>query len=135
MQSNAARIGVLGAVLAVAVVLFIVLNGGDDNNDNGGSGGSTTTTATVPQVITVRDGAPVGGVQTINATKGQPVSFTVDLDQPAEEVHVHGLEIEKPAENPPVKMSFTPDLDGIFEIELHENGGGEFQIGELKVEP
>lgn len=140
MQSTTARIGLLAALVAVAVVLFIVLSGDDDNDSE-----TTTTTAQTtteangqpagPPVITVRDGKPVGGVQDLSFKKGDQVQFEVRLDQPAEEVHVHGYDIEEPAAASPVRVSFPADIDGVFEIELHTEGGGEFEIAELTVNP
>jgi hypothetical protein len=139
MQSNAARLGVLAAVIAAAVVLFIVLNGGDDSGEGGGDGTTTAANATAtpsgPQVITVSGGEPVGGVKTLTYNKGDKVNLQVDLDQPEEEIHVHGYEIEKPADTSPVRLTFTADIDGIFEIEVHKVGGGEAEIAELKVNP
>jgi hypothetical protein len=141
VHSTTARIGLLSALVAVAVVLFIVLSGGDDN------GGETTTTTaeatteaggqppTGPPVITVRDGKPVGGVQDLSFNKGDQVQFEVRLDQPAEEVHVHGYDIEEPAATSPVRVSFPADIDGVFEVELHTDDAGEFEIAELTVNP
>jgi hypothetical protein len=139
MQSNAVRAGVLAAVVAAAVVLFIVLSGGDDEGGNGG--GETTaasgaaTVSSQSQVITVRNGKPVGGVNTLTYDKGDPVDLEVQLDQPEEEVHVHGYEIERPAEDSPVRVSFTADIDGVFEVEVHRRDGSEAQIAELRVNP
>jgi hypothetical protein len=134
MQSTPARLALLAALAAAAVVLFIVLS---DSGDSGSSSDTQTssTEAATPQVIEVKDGAPVGGVQKIEVNKGDQVNFEVKLDQPAEEVHVHGYEIEEPAQTSPVHLSFPAKLDGVFEIELHTEGGGEFQIGELTVNP
>ena len=61
------------------------------------------------------------------------MNIRVALDQPAESVHVHGYEIEKSAAKSPVNLSFTADLDGIFEIEVHEPGGVDVEIAELQV--
>lgn len=126
MQSRGARIGVLVAVVAVAIVLFIVLNGG------GGGGGSTSSGT---QVLTVNDGNPVGGVKTLTYNKGDQVNLEVRLNTPEEAVHVHGYEIEKPAKTSPVRFSFPANLDGVFEIEVHRTGGSDVQIAELKVNP
>jgi hypothetical protein len=144
MQSRAARLGVLGAAVVAAVVLFIVLQNDNGNSDDGG--GSTTTGAAVTtgtatnaapplDVLTVRDGQPVGGVKTLTFDKGDQVRFDVRLNAPAEEVHVHGYEIAMPAERSPVRFSFPAKLDGIFEIELHQLDGAHEQIAELRVNP
>jgi hypothetical protein len=87
------------------------------------------------RVITVRNGEPVGGVETLTYDKGDPVDIEVQLDQPEEEVHVHGYEIDRPAESSPVRLSFTADIDGVFEVELHRGDGSEAQIAELRVNP
>jgi hypothetical protein len=139
MRSTTARIGLLTALVAVAVVLFIVLSGDDDN------GGETTTTTAetatetggqpAPPVITIRDGKPVGGVQDLTFNKDDQVRFEVQLDQPAEAVHVHGYDIEEPAATSPVRFNFPADIDGVFEVELHTEDGGEFEIAELTVNP
>ncbi|HEU4979894.1 MAG TPA: hypothetical protein VFT14_01680 [Solirubrobacterales bacterium] len=123
-------------------MLFAVLSGGDD--DDGGDGTTTAVTTTsadngealssAPQLITVKDGEPVGGVRTLTYDKGDPVNIEVQLDQPAEYVHVHGYEIEQPAETSPVRLSFPADIDGLFEIEVH-GAGGDVQIAELRVNP
>jgi hypothetical protein len=144
MQSTTARIGVLAAVVAVAVVLFIVLGGGDDDGET--TTAAVTPTSTVetttnagqpagPPVITVRDGKPVGGVQDLTFNRGDQVRFAVQLDQPAEEVHVHGYEIEEPAGISPVRVSFPADIDGVFEVEVHSDEFGEFEIAKLTVNP
>jgi hypothetical protein len=143
MQSRAARLSVLGAAVVAAVVLFVVLQ--NDNGDGGDGDGSTatgaTTTGTVTNapppvdILTVKDGQPVGGVKTLTYDKGDQVRLEVRLNTPEEEVHVHGYEIEEPAERSPVRLSFPAKLDGIFEIELHKLDGSEEQIAELRVNP
>lgn len=138
MQSTTARIGLLAALVAIAAVLFIVLSGDSDDDSE-----TTTTTTTAqaggqpagPPVITVRNGKPVGGVQDLTFNKGDRVEFEVQLDQPAEEVHVHGYEIEEPAENSPVRVSFPADIDGVFEVEVHSHELGDIEIAELTVNP
>jgi hypothetical protein len=137
MQSRAARLGVLAAVIVAAVVLFIVLDNGSDDDGGGGStttaSGSTTTAG--PVVLNVSDGEPVGGVKTVTYDKGDQVNLEVRLNRPEEEIHVHGYEIEEPADTSPVRLSFPAKLDGIFEIEVHHTDGTEAQIAELHVNP
>jgi FtsP/CotA-like multicopper oxidase with cupredoxin domain len=141
MQSRTARLGVLAAVIAAAVVLFIVLQSDDSDDGDGNTTVSATTTGTVTNaappadVLTVRNGEPVGGVKTLTYDKGDEVRLQVRLNTPEEEVHVHGYEISEPAENSPVRLSFPAKLDGIFEIELHKLDGSETQIAELRVNP
>jgi hypothetical protein len=141
MQSRAARLGLLVAVIAAAVVLFVVLQDSDDGSDGGGGDGTgtsaTTGTSTTqgPRILTVNNGEPVGGVKTLTYSKGDRVDLEVRLNQPEEEIHVHGYEIEQPAERSPVHLSFPADLDGIFEIEVHRLDGTEAQVAELRVNP
>jgi hypothetical protein len=145
VQSTTARIGVLAAVVAVAVVLFIVLSGGDDDDGTTTTAAATATTTAEtttdaeqpagPPVITVRDGKPIGGVQDLTFNRGDQVRFVVQLDQPAEEVHVHGYEIEEPAGTSPVRVSFPADIDGVFDVEVHSHELGDIEIAKLTVNP
>jgi hypothetical protein len=129
MQSRAARLGLLGAVIVAAVVLFIVLQ-----NDNGND--SSSNTAKGVQVLSVdASGNPVGGVKTLTYNKGDQVQLEVRLARPEEEIHVHGYEKEAPANKSPVRLSFTANLDGVFEIEVHHLDGSEAEIAELHVNP
>jgi plastocyanin len=142
----------VGAV-AVLVVAFVLVQPGDD--DDGAATvaqtvatnqASTTTvattapTATAPAAprepaatrIRVRGGQPVGGVRTIEVSKGDTIRFIVSSDQ-SDEVHVHGYDLEKPVgPSAPARFSFTADIDGKFEVELHES---EAQIASLEVQP
>ena len=131
MRSTGARLGILAAVIAVAIVLFIVLDSGGGD----GGGGAGTTTAAGPQVLTVNDGEPVGGVKTLTYDKGEVVNLEVRLNRPEEAIHVHGYEIEKSAERSPVQLRFPASIDGVFEIEVHRADGGDAQIAELRVKP
>ena len=127
MQSNAARLGLLVAVIVAAAVLFIVLNNNNSNESSDTSKGL--------QVITVDNGQPVGGVKKLTYNKEDEVQLEVRLNTPEEEVHVHGYEIEKPAEHSPVRLSFPANLDGVFEIEVHRLDKTEGPIAELHVNP
>jgi hypothetical protein len=128
MQSTAARVGLLAAVIAAAVVVFIVLS----NNNSSDS----SNTAKGVQVLNVdANGDPVGGVKTLTYNKGDQVELQVNLAAPEEAVHVHGYEIEKAAEQSPVRFSFPAKLDGVFEIEVHKSDKSEGPIAELHVNP
>jgi FtsP/CotA-like multicopper oxidase with cupredoxin domain len=127
MQSRAARLGLLAALVVAAVVLFVVLK--SDNGDE------SSDTSKGLQVLTVENGDPVGGVKTLTYNKGDQVELEVKLNQPEEEIHVHGYEIEKPAEHSPVRFSFPARLDGVFEIEVHRLDKTEAPIAELHVNP
>jgi hypothetical protein len=142
MQSNAARAGVLVALAAVAIVLFVVLSGGDDD-DGGETAADTTTTqaatATAPpepqfDVITMKNGAPVGGVQELTYDKGDQVRIEVRLDEPQEDVHIHGYDVERLNPSGTVRFEFKADIEGIFELEAH-GPSGDVQLAEIVVNP
>ena len=124
------------AVLAMAVVATTSCgnDGEDDLRQNEGTGSSTTTaadsTATTPTTtetaarieVTVRDGAVVGGAQRERVALGEPVVLVVEADV-ADEVHVHGFDHTAPvAPGAPAELQFTPDIPGVFEVELEERG-------------
>jgi hypothetical protein len=130
MQSRAARIGVLVAVIVAAAVVFVVLQS-DNSSDT-----SDSDAAKGVQMLSVDAGGnPVGGEKTLTYNKGDQVQFRVNLAKPEEAVHVHGYEIEKPAEKSPVSFSFPAKLDGVFEIEVHRLDHTEGPIATLKVNP
>jgi hypothetical protein len=140
MQSNATRIGVLAAVVATAIVLFVVLSDGDDEGDEAAPAITATTTgattvAEAPDSITVANGEPVGGVKRFTYRSGDRVRIEVTVDRSVKEVHVHGYEITEPAARSPVRLSFVADIDGLFEIEAHRADGTDQQIAELRVNP
>ena len=97
MQSRAARLGLIAAVVVAAVVVFVVLK--NNNSD------TSKDTAKGVQVLNVdASGNPVGGVKTLTYNKGDQIELHVNLAEPEAEVHVHGYEIEKPAEHSPVTL-------------------------------
>ena len=143
MRSNTVRLGVLAAVIAVAAVLFIVLGGDDEDSGDTQTETATQTTTKVKTTteneaeasIVFRNGRPVGGIEEIDADGGETVFIVVDSDEGAE-IHVHGYEIEAPVEaGEKAQVSFTADLEGVFEVELHLDTGEDVQIGELTVKP
>ena len=126
MQSTAARLGLLAAVIVAATVLFVVLNNNETSSD----------AAHGVQTLNVdASGNPVGGVKTLTYSKGDQVELHVVLAKPEVAVHVHGYEIEKPAEHSPVVFSFPANLDGVFEVEVHRLDKSEGPIAELQVNP
>jgi|SRR5882757_1003412 len=128
MQSRAARLGLIGAVVAAAIVVFVVLR--SNNSD------TSTDTAKGVQVLNVdASGNPVGGVKTLTYNKDDQIELHVNLAKPEEEVHVHGYEIAKPAAHSPVTFSFPAKLDGEFEVEVHRSDKTEGPIATLHVNP
>lgn len=96
-----------------------------------GDGEATSDVGEVP-TIEVRDGEPVGGVQTLEFDAGEEIRFRVTSDA-AEEIHVHGYDIAKdvPAGGT-IEFDFPAELEGIYEAELEQLG---VQIAELRINP
>jgi len=83
-----------------------------------------------PVALEFAGGEVVGGVETIEVTSGEEVTMTVTSDV-QEELHVHGVDLYEdlpPGEE--VEVTFTPEAEGIFEIELHGSGT---QLANLEV--
>ena len=132
-----------------AAVLFVVLReegGGDDGGEATPTVAedttATRTTATQPsqpaeppvEVIQVRNGAPVGGVRELTYTNGEQVRIEVKLDQPQEDVHIHGYEIERLNPTGSASFDFKATIEGIFELEAH-GLSGDIVLAEIAVEP
>lgn len=137
MRSNAARAGVLILLAAVAVALFIALSGSDDSDDESTTGGAETQVITAtPAVETIEmaDGAPVGGVRELVYEKGDRIRIVVELDEPQEDVHIHGYEEEvlNPAKE--ARFDFPAKLEGIYELEAH-GPDGDVVLAEIRVNP
>jgi hypothetical protein len=82
---------------------------------------TTTTAAPKPTTITIvaKGGRPQGGIQRPRIDKGDKVVLVVETDA-GEELHFHGYDIEKPVTpGTPVRIPFTANLPGRFELELH----------------
>jgi FtsP/CotA-like multicopper oxidase with cupredoxin domain len=152
-MSRNQRIGLLAAAALVAVVAIVVAvaSGGTDDSgssantstqtQSGGTGTTTTSTTAAPQAqqfkLQIKGGNPVGGVQDFKVKKGDKVVIVVTADA-EDDIHVHGVDIEKPVEpGKPTTFRFTADTEGIFDIESHkaEDAGREPQMAKLTVEP
>jgi hypothetical protein len=146
MQHAKKGVALLFTLIAVAGLVAC----GDDSDDetttgstpteapaseNGASKGDKQPTGgdrpAVPTII-VRNGESVSGIVELEYDAGEQVRFRVNSIV-ADEVHVHGYDIsqEVPAGRT-VTLSFPADIEGIFEVELHES---EEQIAELRVNP
>jgi FtsP/CotA-like multicopper oxidase with cupredoxin domain len=160
-MSRNQRIGVVAVALIVAVVAFVIARPGDDDDGDGSQQAAQTTPAQTetraaeeaaetqtetepppppePEVsrIRVRGGAVVGGVQRVQAAKGDTVRILVTSDAP-DEIHLHGYDIyEDAAPGKPARFVFRADIEGIFEIESHvaEDAGKDPLLARLVVEP
>lgn len=89
---------------------------GGTRNEPGAEAGSE------PIALAFAGGEVVGGAKSIEARSGEEVTLTVTSDV-SEELHVHGTDLseELPA-GEEVEVAFTPQAQGIFEIELHDSG-------------
>jgi hypothetical protein len=153
-MSSAMKALLAVAAVVVLAVAFILVQPGDDDDDASTTAAAppaapaavtqeaeeastpTATAAAPPQPaatrIRVRSGAPVGGVKTIEVEQGDRIRFIVSSDQ-SDEVHVHGYDLERPVgPSAPARFSFKADIDGVFEVELHDSGA---QIASLEVQP
>jgi hypothetical protein len=155
VRTPVARAGIAVAAVVAIVGLFLIASGSDDATDSttqppvaqDATGGQSQAArpiarkqpkkraappAPVVERIVVRGGRPVGGVKRLEYKRGQRVRFSVRSNV-ADEVHVHGFDIEKavPA-NRPVRFAFPADIEGVFEVELHSS---HTKIVELRVGP
>ncbi len=107
--------------------------GGDPapDGDTTGDGGAPPEPPRVEEVR-IEDGKPVGGVETLRFESGETVRLAFRSDAP-DEVHVHGYDryVELKAGRT-ARTRFRAELEGIFEIENHDNGE---LLAELRVEP
>jgi FtsP/CotA-like multicopper oxidase with cupredoxin domain len=159
-MSRNQRIALVVVALVVAVVAFVIARpGGDDDNGTEraaqtapaqtetGAAEETAETQTEtepptppePEIsrIRVRGGSVVGGVQRVQATKGDTVRIVVTSDAP-DEIHLHGYDVyEDVAPGKPARFVFRADIEGIFEIESHvaEDAGRDPLLARLVVEP
>lgn len=133
-------------VAAALLVLLLVAGCGGEDGDGAGDdaaasttttgapapggdpGASTTTTAPVSSTtaagrvisVTVRAGEVVGGARRERVEAGEPIVLRVDSDT-ADEVHVHGYDKKVDVSAGGVaEIAFTPDIPGVFEVELEE---------------
>ena len=135
------KIAVMLAAVAASVVALAGC-GGDDGTDAVTTTGTVatattdTTTETAPaettpttpttpvaqaKVVTIPvvGGQPQGGIQRPTIEQGEKVVLVVRSDS-GEAVHLHGYNLEKeivPGE--PVRLPFTANIAGRFELELH----------------
>lgn len=151
-MSGGQRVVLIVVAAVIAVGAFLVLRPDDeDSNDSADTTTQPATAQTEPEVttpsetqptpepeqpkietLTVKDGEIVGGLETLEAKKGDTVQFQVRSDA-AHEIHLHGYDIAKDVTpDKPVRFKLKATETGIFEIEIEDT---KTQIAELKVEP
>ena len=110
---------------------------GNETTDKpgGGGGGDGRRPEPLTAELVIEGGQPVGGIQEIAVSKGDRVRIAVRSDT-AGDVDVHGYEIEQPVKVGGVTtIEFTADIDGLFEMELHQSSGEHAHLAELTVNP
>ena len=131
------------AVMLAAVAASVVALAGCGGNDGTDAVTTTETVATAPtdttttetapaettraapaaqaQLVTIRvvGGQPQGGIQRPTIDQGEKVVLVVRSDS-GEAVHLHGYNLEKDiAPGKPIRLPFTANIAGRFELELH----------------
>ena len=158
-MSNARRLVVVVAALALAVAAFFVFRPEDTtqrddpvrteaprNGDTerepvdagGGTPGDDDSTDERPpaepafEEIRIADGEPVGKARTVSVESGGTVRLAFRSDA-AGEVHIHGYDryVDVKAGGT-VRTRFPAELEGIFEVEDHGSGA---LLAKLRVEP
>ena len=72
--------------------------------------------------VAVAGGQVTGDTGRVAVAAGTEVTLSITGDAP-DEVHVHGYDLSAElAPGTPAEMTFTADLTGVFEVELHEAG-------------
>lgn len=97
------------------------------------SAGSKPSGAAVQTVrLSYADGQAGGDVGRVEVLVGSIVSLVVSGDT-ADEVHVHGYDryLDVPAEGS-ATLTFTADVPGVFDVELHDQG---LLLTQLQVNP
>lgn len=138
------RIGLALVGIVVLIAAAALVNGLTANDDSGPTSATPPATgATGEDDDNVDDGGvaakpdpgpllKAGAVKVIEVSRGETVRFRA-VSTGGDEVHVHGYNLTY--QLPPgkrVKVEFEADLEGVFDIEMH-NGGG--HVGELRVNP
>ena len=142
-------------VMLAAVAASVLALAGCGGGGSGSSAPDTTATATVettpatteattstggrtptPQatVIPIRvvGGVPQGGIKRPTVKQGDKVVLVVRTDS-GEAVHLHGYNIEKDVvPGTPVRIPFTANIAGRFELELHPT---DTLLAQIEVKP
>lgn len=94
---------------------------------SGGAPAAASSSPAPPAVQTIRlsyaGGAPGGQPGRVPVPLGTTVSLVASGDT-ADQVHLHGYDryLEVPAGGAPATLTFTADIPGVFEVELHDSG-------------
>jgi Cupredoxin-like domain len=112
------------AVLGLLLAVLLAGCGSSTGGDAGGSGKTDTIR------VAVKDGKVTPATHREPVAKGDTVKLVVTTDT-SDEVHVHGVDIEKEtAPGKPVTITFVAKDAGIYEVETHDSG---LQLLQLEV--
>jgi hypothetical protein len=82
--------------------------------------------------ITVRGGAPVGGIRRVTVARNRNVVLIVRADV-SDHVHLHGYDVMRDVgPGAPARLQFRATIPGRFEVELEDAG---LQIADITVNP
>jgi hypothetical protein len=150
-MSNAGKLALAAAGIAVVVILFVLLRPDDDSaapttptatssapTETGGTPTAPTTPTTTlepqgPEPVRISfEGGEVTGPRRPEFTVGDRVVLIVRADV-ADHVHVHGYDLMRDvAPGAPARISFRADAPGRFEVELEDR---HLPLTELVVRP
>jgi hypothetical protein len=150
-MSNAGKLALAAAGIAVVVILFVLLRPDDDSaapttptatssapTETGGTPTAPTTPTTTlepqgPEPVQISfEGDEVTGPRRPEFTVGDRVVLIVRADV-ADHVHVHGYDLMRDvAPGAPARISFRADAPGRFEVELEDR---HLPLTELVVRP
>ena len=121
-MSTGQRLGILGAIIVVAIVGIVIASGGS----------SSSAKKNVSVTIDVKNAKPVGGVKKIKLKQGGTLNLTVNSDT-GDEIHVHATDQHTDVKKGgTIHLTIKPTGTGNSEIELE---GHKQQIAELTIEP
>ncbi|MDQ1664749.1 MAG: hypothetical protein QOH75_780 [Actinomycetota bacterium] len=129
------------ATLTVTSALLLAGCGGSSTGASGSAGSSSAATpsatslsaspsassasATAPTdtiTVAVKNGKVVPPTHRVTVKKGDTVRIVATTDK-ADEVHVHGVDIEQKTQaGKPVTIQFTAKDPGLYEVETHDSG-------------
>lgn len=121
-MSTGQRLGVLGAIVVLAVIGIVIAS----------SGSSSNAPKLANVTVQVKNARPVGGIKKIKLKQGGTLNLTVTSDT-ADEIHVHATDQHGAVKKGgTIHLTIKPTGTGNSEIELENH---KQQIAELTIEP
>ncbi|MFI6303392.1 hypothetical protein ACIBCH_16080 [Amycolatopsis thailandensis] len=108
----------IGGICGITVAALLAVAGCSGSSGSEPAPGTGTKTVK----FSIAEGKRTAGPDEVAVRTGENVALEVTSDQ-ADELHVHGYDkAAQLAPGVPGTVSFTADIDGIFEVELHKSG-------------